>query len=55
MFMNTLQLKGISIIVLSIIGYFLLDNNLMQTVAGILCALGVAYVLKWLPLKRKTL
>ena len=52
-FMNYNQIRGIAIIIFSISGYVLLDNNIMQTLAGVLCAVGLGYIVKWLPIKKQ--
>ena len=47
------QIIGIAILVLGIISYILLDNNLMQTISGVLCAVGLGYIFKWIPFKKQ--
>ena len=51
--MNKSQIKGIAIIIFGIIAYLLLDDDLMQTVAGFLCAVGLGFVFKWIPFKKQ--
>ena len=51
--MNKSQIKGIAIIIFGSIAYLLLDNNFHQTISGLLCALGLGYLFKWIPLKKQ--
>ena len=51
--MNKSQIKGIAVLIFSIIAYLLLDNNLMQTVSGFLCAVGLGFIFKWIPFKKQ--
>jgi hypothetical protein len=34
---------------------FLVDYSLMQAISGPLCAIGLGYVLKWIPFKKQIL
>ena len=52
-FMKKSQIKGIAIVLFSIIAYLLVDNNLVQTISGVLCAIGLGYILKWIPFKKQ--
>jgi hypothetical protein len=54
-FMKKSQIKGIAIVIFSVLAYLLLDNNLMQTISGVLCAIGLGYILKWIPFKKQNL
>jgi hypothetical protein len=51
--MNKLQIIGIGIIIIGgITAYFFEENNIISTIAGVLCAIGLLFILKWFPLKR---
>ena len=49
--MKKTQIMGFVIILLSCIAYFLVDNGFIQTIAGILCAVGVGLIFNWLSFK----
>ena len=51
--MNKSQIKGIAIMIFGVIAYLLLDNSLMQTISGFLCAVGLGFVFKWIPFKKE--
>ena len=51
--MNKSQIKGIVIIIFGVIAYILLDNSLMQTISGFLCAVGLGFIFKWIPFKKQ--
>ncbi|GER59303.1 hypothetical protein [Patiriisocius marinus] len=51
--MDQSQIKGVAIIAFSLIGYSLLDNTIMHTISGILCAVGLGLILKWIPFSKK--
>ena len=53
--MRKSQIKGIAIVIFSALAYLLLDNNLMQTISGVLCAVGLGYILKLIPFKKQNL
>ncbi|MDN3494289.1 hypothetical protein [Winogradskyella bathintestinalis] len=53
--MNKSQIKGIAVLIFAIIAYLLLDNNFMQTISGILCAVGLGFIFKWIPFKKQNL
>jgi hypothetical protein len=50
--MNKSQIKGMAIIIFAVIAYLLLDNSFMQTISGFLCAVGLGYIIKWIPFKK---
>ena len=53
-FMNKYQIIGIGIIIAGgIIGYFFEENNIISTLSGVLCAVGLTLILKWFPIKKK--
>ena len=51
--MDQSQIKGVAIIAFSLIGYSLLDNTIMHTISGVLCAVGLGLILKWIPFSKK--
>jgi hypothetical protein len=51
--MNTSQIKGIVIMILAMIVYSLLDINLLKIISGILCAIGLGFIFKWIPFNRQ--
>ena len=51
--MNKSRIIGIAIIFFGTISYLLLDNNVMQTISGVLCAVGLGYIFKWIPFKNQ--
>ncbi|MBA6154887.1 hypothetical protein [Gelidibacter maritimus] len=51
--MNKSQIIGIAIIIVGIIAYFLVDNSIIQTTSGVLCAIGFGYIFKWIPFKKQ--
>lgn len=50
--MNKLQIIGIGIIIVGIIAYLLVDHNIISTLSGALCAIGLGYIFKWIPFKK---
>lgn len=52
---NKTQIIGIAIVTIGIASYFLVENNIIQTTSGILCAIGLGLILKWIPFKKKNL
>ncbi len=52
---NKTQIIGIAIVTIGIASYFLVENNITQTTSGILCAIGLGLILKWIPFKKKNL
>tara|TARA_R110002073_G_scaffold128999_5_gene275225 strand:+ start:20454 stop:20612 length:159 start_codon:yes stop_codon:yes gene_type:complete len=51
--MNKAQIIGIGIGAIGIAAYFLTENNIIHTISGVVCAIGLAYVLKLLPIKKR--
>jgi len=52
--MNKSQIIGIGIIIIGgITGYFFEENNIISTLSGVLCAVGLTLILKWFPLKKR--
>lgn len=47
--LNSSQVKGIAILVFGIIAGLLLENSFFQFVSGVLSAVGLSYILKFLP------
>ena len=52
-FMNKSQIIGIVIIIVGIVAYLLFDNSIIQTTSGILCAIGLGFIFKWIPFKKQ--
>ena len=52
---NGSQIKGFAIFIFALIAALLLESIFFQTIAGILCAIGVSYILKFIPFKLKDL
>ncbi|MFI8379078.1 hypothetical protein [Leeuwenhoekiella sp. NPDC079379] len=51
--MNKSQIRGIAILCLALIASFLIDNNFIQTLTGALCAIGLGFIFKWIPFKKR--
>jgi len=51
--MTKSQTIGIGIIIVGIIAYLLFENSIIQTTSGVLCAIGLGFVFKWIPLKKQ--
>ena len=51
--MNKTQIIGIGIIVFGIAIYFLTENSIPQTISGVLCAIGLGFVFKWIPFRKQ--
>jgi len=47
--MNKSQKIGIGILIVGIIAYLLVDNSIIQTTSGVLCAIGLGLICKWIP------
>lgn len=52
-FMNKSQTIGIGIIIVGIIAYLLDGNSIIQTASGVLCAIGLGFIFKWIPFKKQ--
>jgi hypothetical protein len=46
--MNKSQIIGIGII-----AYSLVDNNIIRTLSGVLCAIGLGFIFKWISFKKQ--
>jgi multisubunit Na+/H+ antiporter MnhG subunit len=53
--LNRSQTIGIGIIVIGLTIYFLSENNFISTLSGVLCAIGLGFVFKWIPFTKKNL
>ena len=53
--LNNTQVKGLAILISSAVASFLIENTLVQILTGILCAVGLSYILKFIPFKLKDL
>lgn len=51
--MNKIQIIGIGIIGIGIAAYFLTQDNIIHTISGTLCAIGLGFVFKWIPFKKQ--
>lgn len=51
--MNKLQIIGIGIGIVGISASLLLDISIIQPISGVLCAIGLALVFKWIPFKKQ--
>ncbi len=51
--MNKNQLIGIGIMLIGIIISFFTDNNILTMLSGFLCAIGLGFILKFIPLKKQ--
>jgi len=51
--MNKSQKIGIGILIVGIIAYLLVVNSIIQTTSGVLCAIGLGLICKWIPLKKQ--
>jgi len=43
----------IGIIIIGVIAYLLVDDSIIETISGAICAIGLGIVLKWIPFKKK--
>lgn len=53
--MNKNQIIGIGLILIGIASYFLLENDFIHVIGGVLCGIGVGLILKWIPFKKRNL
>jgi hypothetical protein len=53
--MNKAQIIGIGIIAIAMIVNLLTDNYLIHTITGVLCAIGLGFLFKWLSFRKETL
>ena len=51
--MNKTQIIGIGIMLIGIAAYLLTENNIIHTISGSLCAIGLGYIFKWIPFKKR--
>ena len=52
--MNKIQIIGLGIIILGgIASYFYEENNIISILSGVLCAVGLTFVLKWFPFQNR--
>jgi hypothetical protein len=51
--LNKLQFIGIGILLFGIIIPFLVENNVVETIAGVFAAIGIGFILKWIPFKKQ--
>ncbi|MFT6698835.1 MAG: hypothetical protein ACJAVD_000320 [Porticoccaceae bacterium] len=53
--MNKTQIIGIGIIIIGIAAYFLTGNNIVHTISGALSTIGLSFVFKWIPFRKRKL
>lgn len=53
--LNSTQLIGIAMVLLGIGTQFLVESHLIQTLLGVLCAIGVGFIFKWIPFRKENL
>jgi len=53
--LNKVQLIGIGLVVLGISIPFLVENSLIEIILGVLTAVGVGFIFKWIPFKKQNL
>lgn len=51
--MNRTQIIGIGLVIIGITVSLLTENNILDTLMGVLSAFGFALVLKWIPFKKR--
>jgi hypothetical protein len=49
--MNKAQIIGIGIGIVGIMAYFFTENGVIHTISGVLCAISLGFIFKWLPFK----
>ena len=50
--MNRTQLIGIGIMLIGIATSFFSNDNILTTLSGVLCAIGLGFILKFIPFKK---
>ena len=53
--MNRNQIIGIGVFSIGVATYFIGENQIVGTVSGIVCAIGLAYVLKIIPFTKRNI
>ena len=53
--LNRTQVIGIGIVIIGITTSFLVDNDLLDTTSGVLTAIGIGFIFKWIPFKKRNL
>ena len=51
--MNKTQVVGIGIGIIGFATYLLTENNVIHTISGVLCAISLGFVFKWIPFKKQ--
>jgi multisubunit Na+/H+ antiporter MnhG subunit len=51
--MTKSQIIGIGIIIIGIIAYLSVDHNIISTLSGVLCAIGLGFIFKWISFKKQ--
>ncbi len=51
--LNRSQIYGIVIAIIGLSSYSLVNNDILQTFLGIVCAIGLGFALKWLPIGKQ--
>jgi multisubunit Na+/H+ antiporter MnhG subunit len=50
--LNGTQIIGIGIVIFGFIIYFLFENSIINTISGVLCAIGIGLVFKVIPFRK---
>lgn len=53
--MNRRHIVGIGIIIIGVVAYLLFENSIIRTFSGAICAMGLGFILKLLPLSKRDL
>jgi hypothetical protein len=53
--LNKAQTAGIGLFVLGVSASFLVENNLIGTILGVLSAFGIGLIFKWIPFTKRNL
>jgi len=51
--LNKLQIIGIGILLFGITIPFLVENNVVETIAGVIAAIGIGFIFKWIPFRKQ--
>ena len=51
--LNKLQIIGIGILLFGIIIPFLVENNVVEIIAGVIAAIGLGLIFKWIPFRKQ--
>lgn len=51
--LSKLQIIGIGILLVGITIPFLVENNVIETVAGVIAAIGLSFIFEWIPFRKQ--